>query len=126
MNCEQLNRWTIHIGSCVTLNFKYFKLGRFKPKAFAVGAEIAASITEMNPYPIYYPCVLQMKKTLRRLFVSQSVDQMAPTFDAKGIETVRRILALPFLNENVFPQILEKSLETTSAASLFKLAASDI
>ncbi|KRY30907.1 DNA polymerase zeta catalytic subunit [Trichinella spiralis] len=61
-----------------------------KPKTFAVGAEIAASITEMNPYPIYYPCILQIKKTLRRLFVSQSVDQMALTFDAKGIETVRR------------------------------------
>ncbi|KRZ48479.1 hypothetical protein T02_438 [Trichinella nativa] len=39
------------------------------PKAFAVSAEIAASITEMNPYPIYYPCILQMKKTLRRLYV---------------------------------------------------------
>ncbi|KRX59408.1 hypothetical protein T09_11167 [Trichinella sp. T9] len=41
----------------------------FNPKAFAVSAETAASITEMNPYPIYYPCILQMKKTLRRLYV---------------------------------------------------------
>ncbi|KRY60552.1 DNA polymerase zeta catalytic subunit, partial [Trichinella britovi] len=43
--------------------------GISKEKAFAVGAEIAASITEMNPYPVklkfekvYYPCILQTKK----------------------------------------------------------------
>ncbi|KRZ00268.1 DNA polymerase zeta catalytic subunit [Trichinella zimbabwensis] len=66
MNCEQLNRW-----------HSLFVLlrGISKEEAFAVGAEIAASITEMNPYPVklkfekvifvvYYPCILQAKKRL--------------------------------------------------------------
>lgn len=57
---------------------------------------MASSITEMNPYPItlkmekvYYPCFLLTKKR----YVGYSYerpDQSNPTFDAKGIETVRR------------------------------------
>ncbi|KRX27877.1 DNA polymerase zeta catalytic subunit, partial [Trichinella nelsoni] len=94
------------------LNFSLFVLlrGISKEKAFAVGAEIAASITEMNPYPVklkfekvYYPCILQTKKRYVG-YSYQSVDQMAPTFDAKGIETVRRDTC-PAVSK-----ILEKSL----------------
>ncbi|KRZ14866.1 DNA polymerase zeta catalytic subunit [Trichinella zimbabwensis] len=88
--------------------------GISKEEAFAVGAEIAASITEMNPYPVklkfekviflvYYPCILQTKKRYVG-YSYQSVDQMAPTFDAKGIETVRRDTC------SAVSKILEKSL----------------
>ncbi|KRZ07096.1 DNA polymerase zeta catalytic subunit [Trichinella zimbabwensis] len=103
MNCEQLNR-------CLFVLLR----GISKEEAFAVGAEIAASITEMNPYPVklkfekvifvvYYPCILQTKKRYVG-YSYQSVDQMAPTFDAKGIETVRRDTC-PAVSK-----ILEKSL----------------
>ncbi|XP_022897924.1 DNA polymerase zeta catalytic subunit isoform X3 [Olea europaea var. sylvestris] len=70
--------------------------GRSVKEAFTIGQEMASSITEMNPYPItlkmekvYYPCFLLTKKR----YVGYSYerpDQSNPTFDAKGIETVRR------------------------------------
>ncbi|KAG2322148.1 hypothetical protein Bca52824_015361 [Brassica carinata] len=70
--------------------------GRTVKEAFEVGQEIASGITEMNPYPVtlkmekvYQPCFLLTKKRYVG-YSYESPDQNEPTFDAKGIETVRR------------------------------------
>lgn len=75
--------------------FVYLK-GRSKDEAFAIGREIADTITNMNPRPIklkfekvYFPCVLLAKKRYVG-FKYESKEQREPDFDAKGIETVRR------------------------------------
>ena len=70
--------------------------GRTKDEAFRIGAEIASSVTNQNPPPVvlklekvYLPCCLLMKKR----YVGYSFEsplQTSPSFDAKGIETVRR------------------------------------
>ncbi|RUS18701.1 hypothetical protein BC937DRAFT_88438 [Endogone sp. FLAS-F59071] len=70
--------------------------GRTKAEAFDIGADIAETITKMNPAPIrlklekvYHPCVLLAKKRYVG-FKYESKDETVPEFDAKGIETVRR------------------------------------
>ncbi|CAN8238640.1 unnamed protein product [Cochlearia groenlandica] len=70
--------------------------GRTVKEAFVVGQEIASAITEINPYPVtlkmekvYHPCFLLTKKRYVG-YSYESPDQDVPTFDAKGIETVRR------------------------------------
>ncbi|CAG2113535.1 unnamed protein product [Medioppia subpectinata] len=70
--------------------------GLSKEEAFRRGHEIAEAVTQTNPKPVrlkfekvYLPCVLQTKKRYVG-FSYESVDQSKPTFDAKGIETVRR------------------------------------
>ncbi|KAK6353373.1 DNA polymerase zeta [Orbilia brochopaga] len=70
--------------------------GRTKDEAFDIGAEIARTVTAMNPRPIklkfekvYLPCVLLAKKRYVG-FKYESKSQVEPEFDAKGIETVRR------------------------------------
>ncbi|KAJ0256178.1 DNA polymerase zeta catalytic subunit [Hirschfeldia incana] len=70
--------------------------GRTVKEAFEIGQEIASGITEMNPYPVtlkmekvYQPCFLLTKKRYVG-YSYESPDQNEPTFDAKGIETVRR------------------------------------
>ncbi|KAL9600620.1 MAG: hypothetical protein Q9219_003053 [cf. Caloplaca sp. 3 TL-2023] len=75
--------------------FVYLK-GRTKDEAFDIGAEIAKTITEMNPRPVklkfekvYLPCVLLAKKRYVG-FKYEGKAQREPDFDAKGIETVRR------------------------------------
>ena len=75
--------------------FVYLK-GRTKDEAFEIGAEIARTITDMNPRPVklkfekvYFPCVLLAKKRYVG-FKYESKAQKEPDFDAKGIETVRR------------------------------------
>jgi DNA polymerase zeta len=70
--------------------------GRSKEDAFLIGAEIAERVTAMNPPPIklkfekvYLPCVLlAMKRYVGFKYANR--DQREPSFDAKGIETVRR------------------------------------
>ena len=69
--------------------------GRSKAEAFTLGAQIAAEITKQSPSPIklkfekvYLPCVLLAKKRYVGFKYEHVNDQ--PTFDAKGIETVRR------------------------------------
>ncbi|KDR84999.1 hypothetical protein GALMADRAFT_131759 [Galerina marginata CBS 339.88] len=83
--------------------------GRTKRQAFAIGNEIADTITSLNPAPIklkfekvYLPCVLMAKKRYVG-FKYESIDDTEPAFDAKGIETVRRdgVLAQPH-DSNVF------------------------
>ncbi|XP_042518598.1 DNA polymerase zeta catalytic subunit [Macadamia integrifolia] len=70
--------------------------GRTIKESFKIGQEIAAAITAMNPHPVtlkmekvYHPCFLLTKKRYVG-FSFESPEQAEPTFDAKGIETVRR------------------------------------
>ncbi|GIL62894.1 hypothetical protein Vafri_17102, partial [Volvox africanus] len=70
--------------------------GRSRKEAFRIGGEIAAAVTAANPTPVtlkmekvYQPCILQTKKRYVG-FAYESPGQAQPTFDAKGIETVRR------------------------------------
>ncbi|MEQ2313867.1 hypothetical protein AMECASPLE_006274 [Ameca splendens] len=70
--------------------------GATKEQAFKIGQEIAEAVTATNPKPVklkfekvYLPCVLQTKKRYVG-YMYESLDQKEPTFDAKGIETVRR------------------------------------
>ena len=70
--------------------------GRSRADAFVVGAEIAAAVTAANPRPVrlrmdkvYHPCVLQTKKRYVGAMFERA-DQARFSFDAKGIETVRR------------------------------------
>ncbi|RWS22938.1 DNA polymerase zeta catalytic subunit-like protein, partial [Leptotrombidium deliense] len=85
--------------------------GCSKEQAFKRGHEIADEVTQMNPKPmklkfekVYMPCVLQTKKRYVG-YSYESVDQKEPTFDAKGIETVRRDTCA------ATSKILEKSLK---------------
>lgn len=70
--------------------------GRSKEEAFTIGLNMASEITKMSPSPIklkfekvYLPCVLLAKKRYVG-FKYESPQDLEPTFDAKGIETVRR------------------------------------
>lgn len=65
------------------------------PQAFRIGNEIADDVTSRNPKPIklkfekvYTKSVLESKKRYVG-FKMESIDEI-PSFDAKGIETVRR------------------------------------
>ena len=70
--------------------------GRSRDDAFRIGAEIASTITAANPAPVtlkmekvYHPCVLLSKKRYVGMMYEHA-QMKTPTFDAKGIETVRR------------------------------------
>ncbi|KAL5701114.1 DNA-directed DNA polymerase [Ranunculus cassubicifolius] len=70
--------------------------GRTMKEAFDIGHEIASIVTSMNPDPVtlkmekvYHPCFLLTKKRYVG-YSYETIDQTTPTFDAKGIETVRR------------------------------------
>ena len=86
--------------------------GRTREQAFAIGDEIAAQVTLSNPDPVtlkfekvYHPCVLLTKKRYVG-YAYESRQQRKPTFDAKGIETIRRD-SCPAVSK-----ILERSLRT--------------
>lgn len=70
--------------------------GKSRADAFQIGAKIAEMVTKANPRPVklklekvYQPCILQTKKRYVG-YMYESPDQKQPSFDAKGIETVRR------------------------------------
>ncbi|QLG70686.1 hypothetical protein HG535_0A06280 [Zygotorulaspora mrakii] len=70
--------------------------GKTREEAFIIGQEMAKEVTKCNPAPIclnfekvYHPCLLLSKKRYVG-FKYETADKMRPTFDAKGIETVRR------------------------------------
>jgi DNA polymerase elongation subunit (family B) len=70
--------------------------GRSKEEAFSIGQDIARKVTAANPKPVklkfekvYLPCVLEAKKRYVG-FMYESLSQVEPVYDAKGIETVRR------------------------------------
>lgn len=106
------------------LLFSYLR-GKTKEQAFRIGHDIADTITALNPSPIklkfekasstytllqcitdrmgqvYLPCVLMAKKRYVG-FKYENADDKEATFDAKGIETVRRdgVLAQRKMTEN--------------------------
>lgn len=70
--------------------------GYSREQAFDIGHKIAAKVTSRNPRPVklqfekvYHPCILVSKKRYVG-YAWESKDQQTPTFDAKGIEAVRR------------------------------------
>jgi DNA polymerase zeta len=70
--------------------------GKSRQEAFKIAQEIADEVTQSNPKPvklklekIYQPCILQSKKRYVG-YSYETADQEKPTYDAKGIETVRR------------------------------------
>lgn len=70
--------------------------GRSREDAFKIGAEIAEQVTKDNPFPVklklekvYHPCILQTKKRYVG-YMYETADQKKATYEAKGIETVRR------------------------------------
>ena len=85
--------------------------GSTREEAFKKGREIADEITKINPAPvklkfekIYHPCVLQTKKRYVG-YSFEDVDQIKPTFDAKGNEVIRRDTCA------AASKLLEKSLK---------------
>ncbi|CAA6669075.1 unnamed protein product [Spirodela intermedia] len=60
--------------------------GRSREEAFEIGRNIAVTITSMNPKPV----VLKMEKVYHPCFLLTKKRYVKPSFDAKGIETVRR------------------------------------
>lgn len=86
--------------------------GRSLKEAFQIGNEIASTITAMNPNPVklkmekvYQSCFLLTKKRYVG-YSYESLNQLEPIFDAKGIETVRRDTC------PAVAKILENSLRT--------------
>ncbi|EPX71413.1 DNA polymerase zeta catalytic subunit Rev3 [Schizosaccharomyces octosporus yFS286] len=70
--------------------------GKTKEQAFEIGHSLASEITSMFPSPIrlkfekvYLPCFLLAKKRYVG-YKYEKVNEDVPSFDAKGIETVRR------------------------------------
>ncbi|PWY98545.1 putative catalytic subunit of DNA polymerase zeta UPR-1 [Testicularia cyperi] len=70
--------------------------GRTKEEAFRLGNEIADTVTSLNPRPVklkfekvYLPSVLMAKKRYVG-FKYETLEEREPSFEAKGIETVRR------------------------------------
>lgn len=70
--------------------------GKSREEAFTIGHDMANAVTSRNPVPIvlkfekvYHPSLLLTKKRYVG-FMYEKVTQKNPTFDAKGIETVRR------------------------------------
>ncbi|GBP39440.1 DNA polymerase zeta catalytic subunit [Eumeta japonica] len=70
--------------------------GGTRAEAFEIGQQIADAVTADNPSPValklekvYQPCILQTKKRYVG-YMYESPDQQTPTYEAKGIETVRR------------------------------------
>ena len=51
------------------------------------------SLARPRPSQVYQPCVLLTKKRYAG-YMYESASQLTPTFDAKGIETVRRLTTL--------------------------------
>lgn len=70
--------------------------GGSKADAFSIGRRICEEAASLFPAPVtlqlekvYHPCILVTKKRYVG-YAYESEDNLTPTFDAKGIETVRR------------------------------------
>ncbi|KAK9800905.1 hypothetical protein WJX73_009136 [Symbiochloris irregularis] len=93
---EEHPRWQARVVYGDTDSMFVLVPGRSRAAAFQIGAEIARSVTAANPSPVtlklekvYHPAVLLTKKRYVGMMF-ESPGQQEPTFDAKGIETVRR------------------------------------
>ncbi|CDI87412.1 DNA polymerase zeta catalytic subunit, putative [Eimeria praecox] len=92
---EQTQKWGARVLYGDTDSIFVLLKGRSLEAAFAIGREIAEVVTRSNPAPItlqlekvYLPCCLITKKRyVGNAYFSPSEP---PTFDAKGIETIRR------------------------------------
>ncbi|KAF7320333.1 DNA polymerase [Mycena kentingensis (nom. inval.)] len=89
-------RWGAHVVYGDTDSLFVHLPGKTRDQAFRIGEAIAAEITSRNPSPIklkfekvYLPCVLLAKKRYVG-YKYEHPDEAEPSFDAKGIETVRR------------------------------------
>ncbi|XP_064489421.1 DNA polymerase zeta catalytic subunit-like isoform X2 [Ornithodoros turicata] len=109
---EETARWGAKVVYGDTDSMFVLLEGKTKRQAFEIGQEIAEVVTAQNPKPVklkfekvYLPCVLQTKKRYVG-FAYESLEQLVPVYDAKGIETVRRD-GCPAVSK-----ILEKSLRT--------------
>uniref|UniRef100_A0A0N5C422 DNA polymerase n=1 Tax=Strongyloides papillosus TaxID=174720 RepID=A0A0N5C422_STREA len=86
--------------------FVHVRGGCSLEKAIEIGNEVARRITKENPPPVVLkfekvmnPCVLLSKKRYVG-YSYESVDQIEPKFDAKGIECVRRDNC-PFVSKEI-------------------------
>ncbi|RZF41267.1 hypothetical protein LSTR_LSTR010495 [Laodelphax striatellus] len=93
---QNTQRWSARVVYGDTDSLFVLVPGRTRADAFRIGAEIADAVTADNPRPVklklekvYQPCILQTKKRYVG-HMWESADQEMPTYDAKGIETVRR------------------------------------
>ncbi|XP_050100857.1 DNA polymerase zeta catalytic subunit [Anopheles aquasalis] len=93
---EDTERWGAKVVYGDTDSLFVLCPGRTKAEAFKIGEEIAAAVTAQNPPPVklklekvYQPSILQTKKRYVG-YMYESADQEKPTYEAKGIETVRR------------------------------------
>ncbi|KAI5295689.1 DNA polymerase zeta [Ascosphaera acerosa] len=107
--------------------------GRSRAEAFAIGEEIAASVTAANPQPVklkfekvYHPCLLQSKKRYVG-YKYEHVQQTEPVFDAKGIETIRRD-GTPLQQETVETtlRILFETTDLSAVKRYFQQRCADI
>lgn len=93
---EETTKWGAKVVYGDTDSLFVLLKGKSREEAFAIGKEIADAVTNDNPKPVklklekvYQPCILQTKKRYVG-YMYESTSQDKPTFDAKGIETVRR------------------------------------
>ncbi|CDJ36961.1 DNA polymerase zeta catalytic subunit, putative [Eimeria tenella] len=92
---EQTQKWKARVLYGDTDSIFVLLKGRSLEAAFAIGKEIADAVTRSNPAPItlqlekvFLPCCLVTKKRyVGNAYLSPSGP---PTFDAKGVETIRR------------------------------------
>lgn len=93
VNCHP--RWAAKVVYGDTDSLFVLLEGRSRSEAFAIGREIAATVTAANPHPmelemekVYHPCVLCSKK--RYVGYMYENERSRPKLDAKGIEIIRR------------------------------------
>lgn len=99
--------------------------GGTREQAFEIGEEIVRKASEMFPAPVtlqlekvYHPCVLQTKKRYVG-YAYESREQTVPTFDAKGIETVRRDSCA--LVQKTMERVLRVLFETKDVSKVKRL-----
>lgn len=95
--------------------------GRSREEAFKIGREMADAVTKANPDPVtlklekvYHPSLLMAKK--RYVGYSYETKNSPATFDAKGIETVRRD-GYP-AQQHIVEQCLRKLFETQNITEI--------
>lgn len=93
---EQNERWGCRVVYGDTDSMFVLVPGRSRAEAFQIGSEIAETVTQQNPFPVqlklekvYQPSILQTKKRYVG-YMYETAEQSMPTYEAKGIETVRR------------------------------------
>ncbi|CAL7952234.1 unnamed protein product [Xylocopa violacea] len=121
---ESTSKWGAEVVYGDTDSLFILLRGKSRKEAFAIGAEIADTVTAANPPPVklkfekvLQPSILQTKKRYCG-YMYESPEQEEPEYLAKGIETVRRD-GCPAV-----AKILEKTLKIlfdTKDLSLVKL-----